>query len=170
MGAGAYVLVSRDSLLTNQINLGAMTSGILMQSVSAGVATISILTDNSTNWNAAYTHTSNTSNPHSVTKAQVGLGNADNTSDVNKPVSTAQAAADTAALNAAKAYADILVVGLLDDRGNYNASVNTFPASGGSGTAGAILKGDLWTVSVAGTLGGVAVTPGDLVRAMVDTP
>lgn len=35
------------------------------------------------------THTSNTSNPHSVTKAQVGLGNVDNTSDVNKPVSTA---------------------------------------------------------------------------------
>ena len=35
-------------------------------------------------------HTSNTSNPHSVTKAQVGLGNVDNTSDANKPVSTAQ--------------------------------------------------------------------------------
>lgn len=40
----------------------------------------------------------------------VGLGNVDNTSDVNKPVSTAQAAADTAATNAAKAYADSLVV------------------------------------------------------------
>lgn len=38
-------------------------------------------------------HVGNTSNPHSVTKAQVGLGNVDNTSDVNKPVSTAQAAA-----------------------------------------------------------------------------
>ena len=34
-------------------------------------------------------HTSNTSNPHSVTKAQVGLGNVDNTSDLNKPISTA---------------------------------------------------------------------------------
>lgn len=34
-------------------------------------------------------HMSNTSNPHSVTKAQVGLGNVDNTSDANKPVSTA---------------------------------------------------------------------------------
>jgi hypothetical protein len=34
-------------------------------------------------------HTGNTSNPHSVTKAQVGLGNVDNTSDVNKPISTA---------------------------------------------------------------------------------
>lgn len=35
-------------------------------------------------------HVNNKSNPHSVTKAQVGLGNVDNTSDVNKPVSTAQ--------------------------------------------------------------------------------
>lgn len=35
------------------------------------------------------THISNKSNPHSVTKAQVGLGNVDNTSDANKPISTA---------------------------------------------------------------------------------
>lgn len=34
-------------------------------------------------------HIANKSNPHSVTKAQVGLGNADNTSDVNKPISSA---------------------------------------------------------------------------------
>jgi len=34
-------------------------------------------------------HTSATNNPHSVTKAQVGLGNVDNTSDANKPVSSA---------------------------------------------------------------------------------
>lgn len=34
-------------------------------------------------------HTSNVSNPHKVTKAQVGLGNVDNTSDANKPISTA---------------------------------------------------------------------------------
>jgi hypothetical protein len=35
-------------------------------------------------------HTDSTSNPHSVTAAQVGLGNVDNTSDADKPVSTAQ--------------------------------------------------------------------------------
>lgn len=35
-------------------------------------------------------HINNKSNPHSVTKSQVGLGNVDNTSDTNKPVSTAQ--------------------------------------------------------------------------------
>ena len=35
------------------------------------------------------THTSNVENPHNVTKTQVGLGNVDNTSDADKPVSTA---------------------------------------------------------------------------------
>lgn len=39
---------------------------------------------------SAYSHATSLSNPHSVTKAQVGLGNVDNTSDANKPVSTAQ--------------------------------------------------------------------------------
>lgn len=34
-------------------------------------------------------HEARTDNPHSVTKAQVGLSNVDNTSDANKPVSTA---------------------------------------------------------------------------------
>lgn len=76
---------------------------------------------------------------------------------------------DTAAY-ATTAYADALVVGLLDDRGNFDASGGTFPASGGSGSGGAILKGDLWTISVAGTLGGHAVTAGDVVRALIDTP
>lgn len=38
-------------------------------------------------------HIGNKSNPHVVTKAQVGLGNVNNTSDVDKPVSTAQATA-----------------------------------------------------------------------------
>lgn len=36
------------------------------------------------------THVNNKNNPHNVTKAQVGLGNVDNTSDKDKPVSTAQ--------------------------------------------------------------------------------
>lgn len=35
-------------------------------------------------------HIANTENPHEVTKAQVGLSNVDNTSDLDKPVSNAQ--------------------------------------------------------------------------------
>jgi lysophospholipase L1-like esterase len=69
----------------------------------------------------------------------------------------------TNAINAA-------VIGLYDDRGNYSASGNVFPSSGGSGSAGAILKGDIWTISTGGTLGGTVVSAGDTVRALVDTP
>lgn len=38
-------------------------------------------------------HIADTNNPHATTKAQVGLGNADNTSDADKPISTATQAA-----------------------------------------------------------------------------
>ena len=38
-------------------------------------------------------HITNKTNPHNVTAAQLGLGNVDNTSDMDKPVSTAQGAA-----------------------------------------------------------------------------
>lgn len=41
-------------------------------------------------------HINNTQNPHNVTKTQVGLSNVDNTSDIDKPISTAvQSALDT---------------------------------------------------------------------------
>ncbi len=42
---------------------------------------------------AAAAHIADTDNPHEVSKADVGLGNCDNTSDLNKPVSTAAQAA-----------------------------------------------------------------------------
>ena len=42
-----------------------------------------------TNTEDIATHIADVANPHSVTKAQVGLGDTDNTSDANKPVSTA---------------------------------------------------------------------------------
>jgi hypothetical protein len=63
------------------------------------------------------------------------------------------------------------VAGLMDYRGVFDASVNAYPSSGGSGTAGAILKSDFWIVSVAGTLPtGLVVAPGDLVISKIDTP
>lgn len=61
------------------------------------------------------------------------------------------------------------VAGLLDYRGVFNASTNTYPNAGGSGVAGAILKSDFYIVSVAGVLdNGLAVEPGDLIIAKVD--
>lgn len=46
------------------------------------------------------THISDDTNPHSVTKAQVGLSDVDNTSDVDKPISTLQQAGLDLKLNA----------------------------------------------------------------------
>lgn len=48
-------------------------------------------------------HINNKENPHKVTKGQIGLGEVDNTSDINKPISTAQA---TAIADAKKAGTD----------------------------------------------------------------
>ena len=59
-----------------------------------------------------YVPTSRTVNNHAltsnitITKSDLGLANVDNTSDINKPVSTAQAAADAAVLVSANAYTD----------------------------------------------------------------
>ena len=71
---------------------------------------------------------------------------------------------------ATQSYVDNKVAGLLDLRGNHDASGNAFPTTGGSGTSGAILKGDLWLVSVAGVLNGVAVNIGDSFYAKTDSP
>ncbi len=65
---------------------------------------------------------------------------------------------------------DLNIAGLFNDRGAFNASSNVFPSTGGSGAAGAILRGDTWTITMAGILGGTAVAPGDMVRAMADAP
>ena len=76
-----------------------------------------------------------------------------------------------AAIVTANAYTDTAVTGLWDDRGSFSAAGGAYPSSGGSGTAGAILKGDIWTISVAGTLPtGQVVEVGDTVRALINTP
>lgn len=50
-------------------------------------------------YNAVTLHMARNDNPHGVTKAQIGLDNVDNTSDADKPVSTAQQTALDAKLN-----------------------------------------------------------------------
>lgn len=77
----------------------------------------------------------------------------------------------------ANEYADGLVVGLWDDRGAYtvNAAGNiNYPSSAGSGVAGALMKGDIFTVAGAvtgvSTVNNIAVNNGDTVRALVDNP
>lgn len=68
-------------LSSNDINLDTLQEVVNL--LKADGATLVSLVD------SIQAHASNTSNPHQVTKTQVGLGNVDNTSDANKPVSTA---------------------------------------------------------------------------------
>lgn len=60
-------------------------------------------------------HTDDRENPHSVSKAQIGLGNADNTADLDKPVSTAQRAAINDVYIQATAYMDTRIADLPDN-------------------------------------------------------
>jgi hypothetical protein len=78
---------------------------------------------------------------------------------------------------AVKTYVDSAnQLGLWDDRGVFDASILNgtplvnFPTSGGSGTAGAIRKGDIWTISVAGLVGTIQVKVGDTLRALAAAP
>lgn len=87
-----------------------------------------------------------------VTKGDIGLGSVDNTSDVDKPVSTATQAAIDAA-----------VTGLFDLKGGTDCSANPdYPAA---------LKGDAYVVTVAGKIGGASGTTvevGDLFFSTAD--
>lgn len=60
-------------------------------------------------------------------------------------------------------------------RDPYDASVNAYPSSGGSGGSGAIVRGDIFPVSVAGELdvtglGVITVNPDALLIAKVNNP
>lgn len=69
-----------DSQATNQTKWVEAQNLPIPTIVASSIATVQSDID---------THEARTDNPHSVTKAQVGLSNVDNTSDSNKPISTA---------------------------------------------------------------------------------
>ena len=72
-----------------------LTPADSVSSVNGRVGAVTGLAENSD----LLAHTGNASNPHSTTKSQVGLANVDNTSDMDKPVSTAQGVAIAAKLD-----------------------------------------------------------------------
>lgn len=144
-------------------------------------------------------HESNTSNPHNVTKAQVGLSNVDNTSDINKPVSTAQ----QTALNLKEDLANKVTnftspnntdyattqatINLVDNRvqsnikiiGDWDASSGSYPLADESNTTpfvaqwGAVIKqGFAFRVGYgqSGTVDGFDYENGDVVYALIDNP
>lgn len=114
-------------------------------------------------------HIANTSNPHSVTAAQVGLGNVDNTSDLNKPISTATQAAlnnkqdvisDLATIrsdaSAGKSASDTIAT--YGDIVTYNASDFATAAQGALADT-AVQPADLATVATSGSYTDLIDTP-----------
>lgn len=69
-----------------------------------------------------------------------------------------------------KDYVDAVAAGLLENCGAYDASTNVFPTTGGSGVGGAVVKNDLWYISVEGVLAGKTVKVGSAIFAKVDFP
>ncbi len=73
-------------------SVNSQTGVVVLDSddVSEGTTNLYMTATQETNFGTAYTHSQTiTGNPHSVTKSDVGLGNVDNTSDADKPISTA---------------------------------------------------------------------------------
>ena len=136
-----------------------------------------------TNGSNVLSHLSNVSNPHQTTLEQVRSennqisGNIDadgnQIDNLSNPSANQQAATKLYADNAennAKAYADSLVVSVYRAAGDWDASGNTFPTTG-TGTEGAIRRGDTYNVTVSGTPSGfVFLDIGDTFYAKVATP
>jgi hypothetical protein len=123
-------LYTTNSPLSGQV-LTASGTDLEWQTSAVGVTDHALLSNVGTNTHVQIdTHIVNTANPHNVTKAQVGLANVDNTSDANKPVSTAT----QAALNAKADIVAPTFTGTL--------TTDTIKITGGAPGAGKVLTSD----------------------------
>lgn len=115
---------------TNLVKSGAVYTAVASATAAAGSVASDLATHeadavahlSATEHANVTDHLSATNNPHGVTAAQVGLGNVDNTSDADKPISTAT----QAALNAKQATIDAthkLDADLVDDSTSTNKFV-----------------------------------------------
>src|SRR5690606_32516366 len=68
----------------------SLVAGVVISAADSVLSAFGKLQKQVSDLLASFTsHSQNTSNPHSVTKAQVGLSEVDNTRDADKPISTA---------------------------------------------------------------------------------
>lgn len=115
-GTNPHGTTKSDVGLSNVPNLDT-TNAVNDSHTHSNKSTLDLITEAfttalKTNYDLAYTwvvtngasllnHLTNFSNPHNVTKSQVGLSNVDNTSDADKPISTATQTALDLKLDAA---------------------------------------------------------------------
>jgi len=95
-GADATVIGDWQVLLTPTdavLSVNSQTGVVVLTSTEVAEGTNLYYTEGRVSANsdvaANVTHATRTDNPHSVTQTQVGLPNVDNTTDLNKPISTA---------------------------------------------------------------------------------
>jgi hypothetical protein len=153
----------------SQITLVTTLSAVTQTDVTSAV-TPSVIFELGTSFGEALTPLAPKASPALTGTPTAPTVNIGVSSDQIATTSFAHTVAD-AAEDAAKTYADGLVINLWDDRGTFSAAAGTWPTSGngGSGVGNSIMKGDTWTISAGGTLtGGKVVAVGDVVRALVD--
>ena len=102
-----------DNVLAKSSDVGNLKGLTTTNKSSLVDAVNEVVTSDASNKSSIEKHVANKLNPHGVTKSQVGLGNVDNTSDINKPVSTAQQNAINSALSTSKEYTDTKVANLV---------------------------------------------------------
>lgn len=111
-------------------------------------------------------HINDKTNPHNVTKAQVGLGNADNTSDADKPISTAtQSALD--------AKQDTLVAGdniqIAEDGKTISATDTTYTAGNGLTLTGTTFSANVIdTVTSDSTINALSARVGKVLQEQIN--
>lgn|SRR3990167_3940130 len=94
----ARTIIQNDNI-ANTVSVKVLTD--IEASLSSSIADIATIDASLTS------HIANVSNPHSVTKTQLSLGNVDNTTDLNKPISTATQTALDSKIDVDSSYINV---------------------------------------------------------------
>lgn len=144
--------------------------------------TLATLNDVSAASGALATHEADHTNPHAVTLEQARIQNNQLGGDIDAnghavknlpaPVSGGDAVNKTYSdgnLVAAKSYTDSKVASPFNVAGGWDASTGNFPTVGTSSDS-SVRQGDMYNITVAGTIGGVAYDVGDNIYALINAP
>ncbi len=94
INAGSSKVTITDDAGNSEVDIDVAEANLMLSNLGGSV-TDGQIPSTITRDSELATHTGNTSNPHSVTQTQVGLGSVDNTTDADKPISTAAATKNT---------------------------------------------------------------------------
>jgi microcystin-dependent protein len=168
-GAGVQVTPTETNTAFNK-NFETSTANIKMDgAVSVGSSGNVV--------NSDHVHPSDTSKQNIIATPTandlVSVNNAGQVIDSGISVSTVSTTSSDTVLLTSKATQTAIanaITGSENLRGGYDASSNTFPTAGGTGSAGAIEAGNYWYITVQGTLGGEVVPVDSSITALINAP